>query len=307
MPEKEEFGLISHCSNQITLDDAQPLIEFLSRLQKGEIDNVELELLQKLLKADISLALPKSKRGRQYLLRGVIENVRGSQAATERGIRPKRELMEGVLARLKTKGIIRDWQDSSRIARYDYRIEINNHAIYIEAKGGFDGNSTRISEFPPDAHETWKWFMVEGSPKNNPSSQVKKNRLMGEMVRNQKAETGFLVLDYLCGDPDVRPCPKPSQARISILPDLQSPFPDVFLLPPPPWPHGQMTWATWIPGQQLWLQALASLWKIEDTQLSYHLHLVGIEMSADGQQFRWGMRMQSRKEPWYLSQFRQVR
>jgi hypothetical protein len=307
MSETELKGLIDHCTNRIGLPEVQPLIDFLSRMQNGQISQAEQELLRQLLKLEAPLPLPESERGRQFLLRGVIESARGSQAATETGTRPKRELMEGIFAKMQEAGILTDWRDSSREARYDYRLAIEGRTIYVEAKGGFDGNSTRISEFPADAAETWKWFMVEGSPRNDPSTQVKKNRLLGDMVSKQKAETGFMVLDYLCGDPEVRPCPKPAHARLNVLPDLPSPFPDLFLLPSPPWPAGEMTWATWQPAQQQWVSALQQLWQLPDGHLRYHIHLIGIELADDEAQFRWGMRALADKVPWYLSQFRRVR
>mgnify|MGYP006271811899 CR=1 FL=1 len=307
MSETELHGLIDHCTNRIGLVEVQPLIDFLSRMQNDQISQEEQELLRQLLKLEAPLPLPESERGRQFLLRGVIERIRGSQAASETGSRPKRDLMEGVFTQMKEIGILTDWRDSSREARYDYRLEMGGRTIYVEAKGGFDGNSTRISEFPADAAETWKWFMVEGSPRNDPSTQVKKNRLLGDMVSKQQSETGFMVLDYLCGDPEVRPCPKPVHAKVKVLPGLSSPFPDLFLLPHPPWPTGRMTWADWQPEHQQWVSALQQLWQLQDNQLRYHIHLIGIELAEDGTAFRWGMRTLEAEAPWYLSQFRQVR
>jgi hypothetical protein len=307
MPKEVSSGLIAQCTNRLNLTDVQPLIDFLSRMQQGQVSAKELDLLRQLLNLENHLPLPESERGKQFLLRGVIERVRGSQAATERGSRPKRELIEGVFTQMQTGGIIESWTDSSRVARYDYRLEMGQRTIYIEAKGGFDGNSTRISEFPLDADETWKWFMVEGSPQNDPASQVKKNRLLGEMVAKQRAETGFMVLDYLCGDPEIRPCPKPQHAHRTILPGLPSPFPDVFLLPPSPWASEKMTWAAWQPEQQQWVKGLMTLWQLDAANLSHHVHLVGIEMSKDKRQFRWGMRSLAEVAPWYESQFRAVR
>ncbi|NJO01421.1 MAG: hypothetical protein HC880_06780 [Bacteroidia bacterium] len=307
--EEDFYEFIDKCTNSIKLEDAQALIDFLHRMREESLTQEEINLLNQLLKLEKTLELPTNPRARQFLFRGIIESVRGRQAATERGdVRPKRDLMEGILSQMIQQSIIQKWQDVSRSGRYDYKLTIAGQKIYLEAKGGFDGNSTRISEFPPDATETWKWFMVEGSPKNTPSSQVKKNRLLGDMVRKQKAETGFMVLDYLCGDPEVRPCPKPSLARLQVLPHLDTPFPDIFLLPQTPWQVAMMNWAVFdFKNLSSWLDALMKLWQLNESELPYHVHLVGVELTTDNKYFRWGMRRLNQASPWYTSQFRPVR
>lgn len=303
-----EKSTFEQCKNLVDLKDSKPLIDFLNRLRDGQITEAELSLLGQII-GHSGFNLPDDEIARNFVIRGVYENLRGSQAATESGnLRPKRELMEGVFGLLKSRKIIDDWSNLTKDGRTDYRIMAGTQRVYIEAKGGLDGNSTKISDSPADADEVWKWFMCEGSPKNTPPIQVLKNRLVNDMMRKLKSETGFLVLDYLCGNPDIRPCPKPSQTRLSVLSSVQSPFPDVFLLPQNVQIQNGEYWSSKQIGDYRLVDWFAKLWNLKEKDLVSHVNFIGVKViDEDARKYLWQIKRFGEKDVWYESAVRTVK
>jgi hypothetical protein len=165
------------------------------------------------------------------LFRGAVERVRGQFSATMRG---KREFVQHALNHMQDQGFIDEWDPTEESNRYDYIIRLlSGRRAVIDLKGCLDGNSTNISERPPDADEFVVWSLC-----TNPGADPRRNawsgihtRLGADMISRHQQVDGLVLWDMVCGTIG-RPCPKLSmEDRATDLGPFRTPPACIYLLP----------------------------------------------------------------------------
>lgn len=272
----------------------------------------------------MGVEMPATFINRAMMMRTAIERVRGSVAATtSTPLRPKNPFMERVFQDLVDQDCLHSWVPTGGHSRVDYSLYTQGEGslpgamINVEAKGGLDGNSTKITDWNPSATEMWKWHMMDGSMANSPPTQVTSNRYVSDLVKRWTAGTlpsqlmnGFFVLDYICGS-DIRPCPK-SDNTIDILSRIESshrgwttPFPDFILLPRTPFiPSSEENdvWNSVMPSEQL-VTIFSDLWNIDEPNINLHIHEVHIQIRDNRFRYRL-IRRGNEEDPWFTSAWR---
>lgn len=157
------------------------------------------------------------------VFRSAVESLRGRFIASSKSFRER--MVAEVLERLRVRGNIVNYADSSKQQRHDFQIELSP-GVYaaIEVKGG-EGNSINISRRPIWAREFGVWCHLDGAIVNSPGHGARAiiNRILNELVREGKQVDFVLFKDILCGT-RTRPCPKygdeGSQTGLSTAPDI---------------------------------------------------------------------------------------
>lgn len=175
----------------------------------------------------------------QALLRGAIESLRGSNAASDA---QKRAFVEGILSFLKQQSFVADYRYVGTQGRMDFQVELpNGRRVALELKGCPDGNNTTIWSRPQWADELVIWFQCPLSFRHQPGANIWKgfNRLLRNIKQGHRVDA-VVYYDVMCGSP-FRPCPKgygsavPTLARAAETfrgqPSPMWPPPSVFLWP----------------------------------------------------------------------------
>lgn len=167
---------------------------------------------------------------RSGLLRGAIEKLRGSNAAT---IKEKKKFIEWALGRLKASARIKDFEFTGAKERHDYQVMLlDDRQSIFEAKGCLDGNNTNIFQRPPNADEFLLWSLCQNpgaDPRHNIWSGVH-TRLGGRIIAEKERIDALIVWDMLCGGLG-RPCPKVEEGKGVQIGDRIIPPPCIYLFP----------------------------------------------------------------------------
>jgi hypothetical protein len=199
------------------VEEVQPTIDLLTNL---DILHPDVLLTHKIQPVDYKQGL---------VFRSAVESIRGRYIASS--TRGREGLVKDVLENLKQREKVTDYKHKSSRERFDFEVQLEQNPdtfIAVEVKGG-EGNSINISERPLWAKEFYVWSHLDGAIVNQPAHGAHSiiNRITNELISRRKHVDALFFKDILCGT-RTRPCPKYPGKESTI--GLMA-APDIFLFP----------------------------------------------------------------------------